>query len=87
MPIHSRYSGSAEGTQTKIAELVKAKLRRRSLTQKTFFEILNRRLNQEGGLEKAKQEWKRYLPVSFQKTEIADEILRRSKEAPKILFS
>lgn len=55
--------------------LVKLKLKERKLLQAEFNQNLNSRLKKGSSLNRAREEWERYLPPEFQKESILNDIL------------
>ena len=69
----------------KIIQLLRIKLREHASSRKEFLKIAVTRISGKMALEKANYEWKRYLPVSFQKDEVFEDILKQIKRLPEIL--
>lgn len=67
-----------------IAGLVKQKLRERALTEVQLKERLAFRLSPSVSLDRARAEWKRYLPPSFHGEDVRKEIVSRCQQLPHI---
>lgn len=65
--------------QSTITKFMQEKLRERSLQRSHFQEKLAGRLSERVPLDRAKQEWQRYLPADFQKEAVFQEILTRCR--------
>lgn len=61
------------------------KLRERSLVYLEFFQKLKERLSRTAALERARSEWKRYLPADFQRPTVFEAILSSCRSLPGLL--
>ena len=68
-----------------ILELVTKKLRERSLKDDDFKRLLTTRLSENVSLNRARHEWKRYLPPDFQKATVFSEIVTRCRLLTEIV--
>lgn len=66
--------------------LLDHKLRERRIGNAALAGHLSRRLSTSPNLERARAEWKRYLPPNFQKPTIAEEIMERCRALPELLL-
>lgn len=68
-----------------ILEFVKKKFRERSLSQEEIRNRLFSRLSEKASLERAREEWKRYLPADFQRPAVLDDIFFRCRQLVEIV--
>jgi hypothetical protein len=62
-----------------IAGLLKVKIRRRGLSRSGLVRTLESRLGSVALLKRARLEWRRYLPPSFHKESVNEEIVRSAR--------
>ncbi|MBI2339609.1 MAG: nucleotidyl transferase AbiEii/AbiGii toxin family protein [Deltaproteobacteria bacterium] len=62
-----------------IFEFVERKMRERSLKGGEFWPLFKSRLSGEASLERARGEWRRYLPPDFQKPAVLNDIVARCR--------
>ncbi|MBI4209506.1 MAG: nucleotidyl transferase AbiEii/AbiGii toxin family protein [Deltaproteobacteria bacterium] len=67
-----------------IRSLVIKKLKDRSITPELWIRNLSERLSPGKSLKRAEEEWRRYLPVEFQKKLVHQEILKACYRLPEV---
>lgn len=68
-----------------VLDLMREKLRERSLKGDDLRGLLDLRLREGASLHRAREEWGRYLPAGFQKAAIFHEIVARCRLLPEIV--
>jgi hypothetical protein len=76
---HWARSDAWEDRRAAVMDLLGRKLDERGISQKQVGASLRQRLSEGASLSRARDEWKRYLPVDFQKREVLDEIVSRCR--------
>lgn len=69
--------------ENEILQLIKLKLKERGFSRTQFNQNLRQRLKRDPSLNRAREEWKRYLPPDFQKESIFEDILNSSQKLMK----
>ena len=75
----------ADETGSEIRALAVRKMKERRLTVGVVRELLTSRLRPSMDLTRARQEWKRYLPASFQKSDVLNQIAEGALTIPERL--
>lgn len=82
---HWLRPGISAPVPDKILDLLHNKLKERSLTARGLADQLKQRLSPSASLARAKDEWQRYLPASFQKESVYHDILQSSRRLLELL--
>jgi predicted nucleotidyltransferase component of viral defense system len=69
----------------KILSLLEKKLKERKIARPDLIHRLDLRLSEKAPLDRARIEWKRYLPADFQHASVLDDILGRCRNLREIV--